>query len=150
MEHIKECHLKVVEATIKTELFYVFRRGSGVKDNNVSVKIKNDISLISFSQNTPMIPLIRGSLLDVKKYISVTWPISRVFRLAFDLQQCKTIYSFVDISPHFYFICIRFCRFTDLDRCQPWVKHGSLVSPWFHGSFLSTVSWRSYILQNGI
>ena len=68
MEHIKECHLKVVEATFKTELFYVFRRGSGVKDNNVSVKIKNDISLISFSQNTPMIPLIRGSLLDVKKY----------------------------------------------------------------------------------
>jgi len=30
---------------------------------------------------------------------TVTWLISRVFLLAFKLQQCKLIYSFVDISP---------------------------------------------------
>ena len=36
--------------------------------------------------------------------ISVTRPISGVFWLEFDLEECKMIYSFVDISQHLSFI----------------------------------------------
>jgi len=45
----------------------------------------------------------------ILKGIPLTWPISRVFCLEFDLQKCKMIYIFV--KPHLYFICIRFTTF---------------------------------------
>ena len=43
------------------------------------------------------------------KSTSDTRPLTECnFWIAFVLQQCKMIHSFVDISPHLYFICIRF------------------------------------------
>ena len=60
-------------------------------------------------------------ILDVKS--SFTRPISRVF-LTFDLQQCKMIYSFVDISLHLSSFESGLCKFI----FRQMFKHSSLVN----------------------
>ena len=57
------------------------------------------------------------------KSISFTWPISGAF-LTFDLQQCKMIYSFVDISLHLPSFASGLCEFI----FRQMFKHGSLVN----------------------
>ena len=61
------------------------------------------------------------------KSISFTRPISRVF-LIFDLQQCKMIYSFVDISQHLSSFESGHYVSSYLDRCLNTVPWSMMVN----------------------